>query len=153
VNSGRSLLEALRSARLASLEYRIEPTAENLPLLKQVIGFLEIQMPLDPWDERAFGRPRDRSLIDELEIIVAFNQHLRELHNAGFALFLGSHFEAAVMPFNSDEGVVVHRNQSPENVQIVRLVLADNLTETVKVTRYRDWPVEIKDGLDDEIPF
>jgi len=37
--------------------------------------------------------------------------------------------------FYSDEGtVVVRQNQSPENVQIVRLVLADNLTETVKVT-------------------
>lgn len=155
VNSGRWLLEALRSARLASLEYRIEPTAENLSLLKQVIGFLEQHMPLDPWDERAFERPRERSLVDELEIIVAFNQHLQELQNAGFALFLGLHFEPAVMPyFDPDEGVAsVRKNQSPEIVQIVRLVLADNLTETVKVSRYRDWPVKIEDFLDDEIPF
>lgn len=156
VASGRELLENLRKARLGALEYEIEPTSQNLPVLKRTIEALQPHMPRHPLDMSEFrNAPFIPSLVDELEAIVGINSQLQELQDQELALFVGMQFLNAVMPcYDPEEDrFVFHNNQSPERVWAVRLLLAPNSVEKMKVKTERDWDVTILDEIDDDIPF
>lgn len=150
--SGRKLLDMLKTARLGSLDYEVEPTTDSLPVLRSVVATLQELMPPDPWDEGA-THPSTGSLLAELERIVELNQQLVELSELGLALFVAEHVEFAVMPlYDSDEGhLYVRTNQSPELVRIVRVVIGAVTVDRVRVPRERDWRVKVL--ADDEIPF
>ncbi|MFC3071206.1 helix-turn-helix domain-containing protein [Phenylobacterium soli] len=156
VESGRKLLEDLKAARLASLEYEVEPTRENLSLLKNVVSDLAQHLPPDPWDEAPIHEPRQfPSVVQQLESIANLNERLRELEAEGLALFMAQHVEAAVMPiYGLDEGhYYTTHGQRPELVRVVRLVLGRASADKMKVPRRREWPVQIVEELEDEVPF
>ena len=109
-------------------------------------------MPLDPWHLHGVRR-LPVSLLAELECIADLGEQLNELAQNGLAVFVAEHVEFAVMPLYDPEfdRRYVTDNQSPEMVRIVRIVISDATSEKVKITKERDWKVQVLS--DDEIPF
>lgn len=152
--SARQVIALLEGCQLALLECEADPTEETLPLLTSVAKLIERKIPR-PWSETEH-RVEFTSVVDRIETTAELNSALEALEKAGLALFYGSSWEKAVMPYNDGfHGMVTATNQRPELVQAGRLVIGPYIAERVQVQRRVRWPVELfyDDDLDDDVPF
>ncbi len=151
--TGREVIELLEGTTLAKLECDADPTDDIIDVLRDAIKFIEKKIP-SPWDETEQSGPLSfRSLVDRLEHIAQMNKIISDLEKKGLSLFYGSTWEKAVMPRWGEEGLYVRTNQKPELVRATRLLIGQHSADKVTVQKATNWPVEIQDDDDEEIPF
>jgi transcriptional regulator with XRE-family HTH domain len=153
-STGRAILEVLERAQLARLDCEVEPTLENMPVLRAVILAVEAIMPGNPWDPESnrYGGTAEWSLVDKLDRQATITSHLQALRDARLSLFVGGSVELARMPQNGDEGLYTTAKQLFESVWTARLLIAPSGPDRLVVSANVQWPVEVS-NLDDEIPF
>ncbi len=168
--SGRTVVDLLDSAGMCRIDCDIDPTPDNLPLLKEAIHFVETNMP-DPIDYEKIVWPRRGSLVDRLELIAAINGILEKLSEHGFGMFIGKRVESAVVPFfDGEEGCFATRMiQDPEPIMAARVLLTRATGDRIVTDAKVGWPIEVMyepqrkasetlatsfdDDLDDDVPF
>jgi transcriptional regulator with XRE-family HTH domain len=140
--SGRQLLDALDQAELSRLDCDVEPTRENIDLLKRLVAKIELHQPSHPWSPYQ-GRGT-LSLSDRLDALVVLNDYIAALGEVGVGLFVGNHVISAIMPiYSSDDEPHVRRGQPPQPVRAVRLLLASSSLDKLTVSAATEWGVEI----------
>jgi transcriptional regulator with XRE-family HTH domain len=150
VTSADQVIRALERAVMSVLECSCEPTDANMPVLKKAITQVESLM-RDPWCFEDSPPLRFKSLIGRLESVAALNTALAELEREGFALFMATSSQYVKVPRGQEEGIMAtHLRQSPQYAFAARFLIAEYVSERVRVSPQVNWPLEIEY---DEVPF
>ena len=149
VNSGRRIVDAIRTSFEAELTFDVEPTKENIEPLAQLASLLEPFKPA-PWETPYELYEPSQSTI--LEKQAEANALLPTLAEMNINIFLGTYPASRQIPrYDMDEGCMyVKQNFSFEPVQVT-LVIVSDMTATHLVRKPDDMYVE--QSLDTEIPF
>jgi transcriptional regulator with XRE-family HTH domain len=149
VTSGDQVIRGLERAAMSVLECSSEPNEVNMPVLKKVITQLE-SLIRDPWCFDSQPPLRFKSLIDRLESVAALNSALAELEREGFALFMATSSQYVIVPRGQEEGyMATNYRQQPEYVFAARFLIAEYVSERIRVSPQVNWPLEIAD----DVPF
>ena len=154
--SGRAIIDRLDQTYMCNMECDVEPTEENLELLKKTASLLEQNMP-EPLNEEKICWPPKRALAERLDLMAKLNGVLRALEEKGIGIFLSEEwldvYEPSYDPYGEYSHTFYYReNQEPSGVRAVRIIISDD--EGEKLTRPASvaWPVRV--ALDpDECPF
>jgi transcriptional regulator with XRE-family HTH domain len=151
VTSGDQVIRALERASMSALECSCEPTDTNMPVLRKAVASIEALM-RDPWSFDEMPPLRFKSLIDRLESVAALNTALAELEREGFALFMATSSQYVIVPYGTDEGIMVTGyKQDPRYVFAARFLIAEYVSERVRVSPQVNWPLKVE--VDDDVPF
>ena len=123
-NSGRRMVDALRTSFEAEITFDVEPTKDNIGPLAQLATLLEPFKP-EPWEIPQ--AQYDPSQADVLQKQAEVNALLPSLVEMGINVFLGSYPASRQIPrYDMDEGCMYIRETfSYESAQITLLVVSD----------------------------
>lgn len=153
VESGEIIVATLERSAMAVIGCSAEPNSDTMPALRACIVALE-SMISDPWDAERRMPVRFNSLLDRLDAVAALNEALAALERQGIAVFMAVSSEYVKVPYLSDEGMATHRGQAPEYVRAARFMVADYVSERIRLSADVLWPLQIEPDLDfDDIPF
>jgi hypothetical protein len=75
---------------------------------------------------------------------------LAELEREGFALFMATSSQYVIVPRGQEEGyMATNYRQQPEYVFAARFLIAEYVSERIRVSPQVNWPLEIAD----DVPF
>ncbi|MEQ7872524.1 helix-turn-helix transcriptional regulator [Sphingomonas sp. ASV193] len=151
VTNADQVVRALERAVMSAFECSCEPTEATMPTLRKAIKQVE-SLIRDPWCIHDQPPLRFTSLIDRLESVAALNGSLAELERQGMALYMSTSSQFVRVPQGQEEGhMAVSIRQSPEYAFAARFLIADYVSERVRVSPQVNWPLEIE--YDDGVPF
>lgn len=143
-NSGRRLVEKLRSLEFAALEYDVEPTEETLDAIK-ALGRIYEKAFTDVFVPR-MDRDEPISDVEALDLQVFANKALAEAASLGLRVFMGL-YHARVPDWRMDEfGNFYSPYDSPEKFELKAMVVISD-AEAGHLSRMP------RDYWGDEIPF
>jgi len=154
VNSGRRVIDALRTSFAADIVFDVEPMQDNIELLAQLAGMLEPFKP-DPWKNPYDNY--DPSQAEVLQKQAEVNALLPSLLELGVNVFLGTYQAGRQVPsYDMDEGMMSHSMRAPvESVPVSLVVISD--TASSHLMRKPDdvyiEPSGYGSAPDEEIPF
>lgn len=154
VNSGRRIIDALRSSYDAEISFDVEPTQDNIDPLAKLAGMLEPFNP-NPWEN-----PYEKYEPTQAEVLqkqADVNALLPSLIEMGINVYLGTYQAGRQIPFyDMDEGMMSHHVKAPlESVPVSLVVVSD--TSTSHLLRKPDdvytGPKGFSTDMEDDIPF
>ena len=150
--SGGFVIDTLDQTVLCKIECDVEPTAENLDLLKAVATLLETNMP-EPLNQEKLPWPPTRTLADRLDLIANLNESLRALAALGIKLFVAVTWLDVFLPeFDYYErGFFWKDDKKATGCRAVRIIISDQSSEKMVRPASIKWPLDIEDN--DEAPF
>lgn len=156
VTSGRSIIDTLDQTVMCNIECDVEPTRDNLDLLKSLATTLETNMP-EPFNTDKLSWPPPRTLADRLDLIANLSESLKALDALGVSVFAASTWLDAYLPkYNYyEEGFYYPENAKASGCRAARIVISDHVSEKIARAAFVRWPVRIVEDfdLDDDVPF
>ncbi|AWY99613.1 helix-turn-helix protein [Rhodobiaceae bacterium] len=154
VNSGRRVIDALRSSHDAEISFDVEPTQDNIEPLAKLAGMLEPFNP-NPWEN-----PHERYEPAQAEVLqkqADVNTLLPSLLEMGINVYLGTYQAGRQIPsYDMHEGMMSRRVRAPIESVPVSLVVVSDTSSSHLLRKPDDVYTEPKgDGVDleDDIPF
>lgn len=154
VNSGRRVIDALRTSFEAEISFDVEPTQDNIEPLAKLAEMLAPFKP-EPW--RNPFEDENPSQADVLKRQADVNALLPTLLEMGINVFLGSYQAGRQIPsYDMEEGMMSVRVRAPlESVTVSLVVISD--TASTHLMRKPDdvytEPQGFGTAMDEEIPF
>lgn len=154
VNSGRRVIDALRSSYDAEISFDVEPTEANIEPLAKFAEMLEPFKP-NPW-ENPFEK-YEPAQAEVLKKQAEVNALLPSLIDMGINVYLGAYQAGRQTPsYDMDEGIMSHHVRAPiESVPVTLVVVSD--TSSSHLLRKPDdvykEPKSNAVNLDNDIPF
>lgn len=144
VNSGRRIVDALRTAFEGDVNYDVEPTTENIEPLAKLASLLEPFKPA-PWEIPPNQYDPDQATI--LKKQAELNALIPSLLEMGINIYLGTYPASRQMPrYDFDEGCMYIKTTFPfESAPVALVVVTDTISS--HLMRKPD------DFYDAEIPF
>jgi len=153
VSSGRSILDTLDQTAMCKIECDVEPTADNLSLLKKIAELLETNMP-EPLNEEKLCWPPSRTLATRLDLIAQINEALQALDALGIGVFLAETWLDAHLPDYDpyEGGFYFRKGHTATGCRAARIVISDHVSDKIIRPAWVRWPVSVEIE-DDEVPF
>jgi len=154
LRTAKELLDAMTITSTSKLDYDVEPSAEILPILKEVVEWLEARLP-DAW---TIGRRRYRpqTVLQRLEDEAALTGLLERLHGIGASIFWEHYWEDIIYPKESegfDDHLYLDQGQKPEGRLLLQVVISASEKDRETFPEVMDWGVEIVESDDTDVPF
>lgn len=154
VNSGRRVINALRTSFDAEISFDVEPTQDNIEPLAKLAEMLAPFTP-EPW-QSPFEQ-ENPSQADVLKMQANINSLLPTLMEIGVNVFLGSYQAGRQLPsYDMDEGIMSVRSSAPLESVTISLVFISDTTSTHLMRKPDDVYTEPKGfaaAMDEDIPF
>jgi transcriptional regulator with XRE-family HTH domain len=152
--SGRSVIDTLDQTVMCKIECDVEPTNDNLHLLKTVATLIEMNMP-EPLNQDKICWPPTRTLADRLDLIANLNETIKALDQQGISLFLAVTWLVVYMPDYDyyERGFFWKEIKEATGCRAARIIISDQTPEKMVRTAFIKWPLEIEDDDDDLVPF
>lgn len=154
VNSGRRLIDALRSSHDAEISFDVEPTQDNIKPLAKLSELLEPFNP-NPW-ENPFEKC-DTTQAEILQKQAEVNALLPSLLDMGINVYLGVYQAGRQVPsYDMDEGLMSYHTRAPIEPVPVSLVVVSDTSSSHLLRKpddvYKE-PMGYAEDLDNDIPF
>jgi len=157
VNSGRRVIDTLRTSFEAEILFDVEPTNDNIVPLAQ---FADMLAPFKPEPWQTPYEQNDPSQSEILQKQADVNALLPSLLDMGINIFLGSYSAGRQIPnYDMDEGCMYVRSNYPfESATVVLIVISDTSASHL-MRKPTDMFVALEangydaKAVDDEIPF
>jgi len=154
VNSGRRIIDALRSSYDAEISFDVEPTQDNIEPLAKLAEMLERFKP-DPW-ETPFEK-YEPAQAEVLQKQAEVNALLPSLLDMGINLYLGVYQAGRQTPsYDMHEGTMSHHVSAPIEPVPVSLVVVSDTSSSHLLRKPDDVfrePKGYTEDLDSDIPF
>jgi hypothetical protein len=139
---------------MCHIECDVEPTQENLDLLKGMAGILEENMP-EPLSEEKRSWPPSRTLADRLDLIAKLNQNLQALDALGIGVFVAATWLDAYLPEYDpyESGFYWRKGAEATGCRATRIAISDHAADKIVKQAWVKWPVSIAEDFGDEVPF
>ena len=144
VNSGRRIVDALRTAFDGNIKYDVEPTNENIDPLAKLADLLERFIPA-PWEIPGAQYNPDQATV--LKTQAEINSTISDLLEMGINVYLGTYPASRQLPlYDWEEGCMYIKNETPFESALVSLVVVSDTTSGHLMRKPDDF-------YDDEVPF
>jgi len=151
--SGRSIIDTLDQTVMCKIECDVEPSPDNLAILKSVATILEENMP-EPFNAEKVGWPPSRTLAQRLDLIASLNEGLTALDGLGIGVFVGATWLDAYLPsYYYESGFFYPDDAEAAGCRAARIVISDHASEKLARRAYVQWPVKVVEDFGDEVPF
>ena len=150
VNSGRRVIDAVKTSFEAEIMFDVEPTMDNIEPLTQLAALLE-PFKRDPWEAPHLQYNPSQSEVLQKQAEV--NDLLPSLLEMGVNVFLATYPARRQIPsYDMDEGCMYIRQNFPyEAAQVALVIVSDTPASHLMRTPHDMYVEPVFD--DDEIPF
>jgi transcriptional regulator with XRE-family HTH domain len=155
LRTAKELLDAMTITSHSKLDYDVEPNAEIVPVLREVIQWLETRLP-DAWnvDRRRY---RPSSVLERLEDETALNGLIDRLQEIGASIYWEHYWEDIIYPQEAagfDGHLYVDKDLKSEGRFLMQVVISASLKDRDTFPEVMNWGVEIvEDDDDSDVPF
>ena len=155
ITSGKALLDIVCNSFSGKLDCEVEPTADNIEALSDMVEEIESFIP-DPWETPMDATPL--SLAARLRSAVALTAKISALEAFDVGVFAGGYTALAQVPrYDVEEGCMYIRDRFPfQPVTICRIMLEKQNHERVVIKVTDKWVATAPaapEAADGDIPF